>query len=576
MNRELMSYKGIKLILALISVMTIIQSVCIIYQAKWLADIISSLFAGHRLSSVSNQIIYFAFAFTGRYALSLLIKRGAYLFAQKTGTRLREQVLAKLFQLGPAFVRREGTGNLVTLVLEGISQVRTFIGLILPRMSSMGITPVMILMIVFIENKTSGVILLVTMPVLIVFMILLGLAAQKKMDMQWSAYRTLSNHFVDSLRGIETLKFLGLSKKHGTSIKRVSDKYRTMTMRTLRLAFLSSFALDFFTMLSVATVAVMLGLQLIKGEILLNSALMILILAPEYFLPVRELGADYHATLNGKEAASAIQSIMDVPNEQKIEDHLDLSPWNENSEMTLNKVSMYRNEEGKMSLNCINLNVKGFKKIGIIGESGAGKSTLIDILSGFITPTEGEIHLSGNEHPLSSLTHEEWRQQITYIPQTPYIFSQSVLDNVRFYKPSASDAEVKQALEQAGLADLVSQFPDGINEQIGNGGRMMSGGQEQRIALARAFLCERPIILLDEPTAHLDIETEYALKETMLPLFKQKLVFFATHRLHWMKQMDYIIVLNQGKIIEEGTLDELLNKKGEFHKLIQSQLEGLE
>lgn len=337
-------------------------------------------------------------------------------------------------------------------------------------------------------------------------------------------------------------------------------------------------------MLSVASVAVSLGLRLINEEMTLVTGLTILILAPEYFLPVRLVGADFHATLDGKEAGEAMKDIIDrdtVKAEPLSVDGLTSAQplqagafgWKSDSTLTLEGIGVQYEADGISSLTDVNLAFTGAAKIGIIGESGAGKSTLVDILGGFLHPTSGSLSINGNR--VSALTDEEWRRQTAYIPQRPYIFSGTLADNVRFYYPEATLAEVEAVMKAAGLSQLVSSFPDGLNEMIGGGGRVVSGGQEQRIALARALLSSRPVMLLDEPTAHLDIETEYELKETMLPLFEGKLVFLATHRLHWMMDMDLIVVMQQGRVAEAGTHRELIRRRGAYYGLIQSQLEGI-
>ncbi|MFD3259232.1 thiol reductant ABC exporter subunit CydD [Paenibacillus lentus] len=579
MGRDLMKYKGIKPVLAGIGVLTLIQSIAIILQAKWLAEVVSALFAGAKLQEQFGGAVLFLLAFIVRQISALLQQRIAYRFAEQTGKELRKQVMEKLFELGPRFAKREGTGNLVTLVLDGVTKFRNYLELFLPRMLATGLTPALILLYVFTLDITAAVILIVTLPILIIFLILVGLAARKQMDRQWKSYRTLSNHFVDSLRGLETLKFLGHSKRHSESIERVSDSYRSATMRTLRVAFLSSFALDFFTMLSVASVAVSLGLRLIDGNMTLLTGLTILILAPEYFLPVRMVGADYHATLDGKEAGQAMDAIIAEGEAEKaalarLPEAASASlEWRADSVMKLSSVTVRHEEEGQASLDRAGLELSGFGKIGIIGESGAGKSTLIDVLGGFLRPTEGEIGINGVK--LGDLASPEWRKQITYIPQNPYIFSGTLADNIAFYSPGASRPAIEQAAAAAGLGALAASLPAGYDEPIGGGGRALSGGQEQRVALARALLSERPILLLDEPTAHLDIETEYELKATMLPLFEGRLVLLATHRLHWMRDMDRIIVMEQGRIVETGTHDELVARKGAYYHLLTSQREGI-
>lgn len=576
MGKDLLGYKGVKQVLFIVTLITLVQSFIILVQAKWLAEVISALFAHEPLQEQFGTMGLFLAAFLIRHLCNLIMQKVSYRFAEITGTTLRKQLLDKLFKLGPLFSKTEGTGNLVTLALEGVGYFRTYLELIIPRMISTSITPIIVLVYIFMQDVVSGIILLVTMPILIVFMILIGLAARKQMDQQWQSYRILSNHFVDSLRGLETLKFLGRSREHEQTIDRVSNSYRSATMRTLRVAFLSSFALDFFAMLSVASVAVSLGLRLISGDMLLTTGLTILILAPEYFLPVRMVGADYHATLNGKEAGAAIQSIIDHPVEETELGDSSSSTlrWTKDSTLALSSIEVQHTKEGSPSLHDVSFEIKGMNKIGIIGESGAGKSTLIDVLGGFLRPSAGTIELNGR--PIQSLTGTAWQKELTYIPQSPYLFSGSVADNVKFYIPEASIHEVVEAIKTAGLSELVGQLPNGYDELIGNGGRTLSGGQEQRVALARAFLSDRPVILLDEPTAHLDIETEYELKSTMLSLFENKLVFLATHRLHWMPDMDWIIVIDNGLVAETGTHEQLIARKGVYYAMIQSQLEVLQ
>ncbi|MCO7174544.1 thiol reductant ABC exporter subunit CydD [Sporolactobacillus kofuensis] len=575
MDRELLSYRGAKPLFALTALLTTLQGLCLILQAIFLGRMISGLFSGKQIASVSSDLLLFFIVMVCRYFMVFLIKRACYKFADRTSVELRRAFLKKLFIIGPQSAKREGTGALVSLALEGVLQARRYLELFIPKMVANGIIPVLILIYVFWTDRMSGLILLITMPVLIIFMILLGLAAQKKMDDRWASYRVLSNHFIDSLRGLSTLYYLGISKLHMRTINRVSDKYRSMTMGTLRLAFLSSFALDFFTMLSIAFVAVALGIRLVDGHILLEPALTVLILAPEYFLPVRELGQDYHATLDGKEATKQLKDYTNLPTDlenMSEADHQKSLRWTKHALLKMHDVTFQYTDAEKTTLREINMNLRGLEKVGIIGASGAGKSTLIDLIGGFISASSGTVQLNDQNFAFST---QRWREQVTYIPQHPYLFSATIRDNIAFYKPDATDQQIAQAVQAAGLNGLIDHLPEGMDEQIGSGGRQLSGGQEQRVALARAFLCDRPILLLDEPTAHLDIETEYELKQPMLQLFENKLVIFATHRLHWMEQMDRIVVLHNGKIAESGTQDELIRKKGAYFDMVCAQLEGL-
>ncbi|MFT8321896.1 MAG: thiol reductant ABC exporter subunit CydD [Bacillus sp. (in: firmicutes)] len=563
MKQNILTFKGIKPILAFLTILTITQGAAIILQAKWLADVIVSLYKGEPFQKQYEQIILFLFAFIARHFLHLVQQKISSDFAEKTSKYLRLQLITKLFQLGPKFTKKQGSGTIATLVLEGVSQFKNYLELFLPRMIATAVIPPMLLLYVYWMDWISGIILTITMPILIGFLILVGLAAKGQMNRQWATYRILSNHFLDSLRGLETLKFLGKSRRHSENIEKVSEQYRSATLKTLRVAFLSSFSLDFFTSLSVASVAVNLGVRLVNENLSLLPALIILMLAPEYFLPVRMVGADYHATLNGKEAGESIQGILDQKINKEEETTIDSSI----NEFSFHSVGFFHQEGEAETLQDISFSINGRKKIGIVGESGAGKSTLIDLLSGFSDHTTGTITLNKND---ARLSNNGWRQNTTYIPQSPYIFSLSLRDNIRFYSPEATDQEVETALKETGLYKLYTTFPNGLDELLGDGGRTLSGGQEQRIALARAYLSKRPIMLLDEPTSHLDIETEFELKETMLPLFENKLVFLATHRLHWMEQMDLLFVLEKGKIVEIGTHQELVEKKGAYYRLLKA------
>ncbi|MGN7332729.1 thiol reductant ABC exporter subunit CydD [Bacillus altitudinis] len=571
MDKRLLQLKGMRGLLALLGIVSIIQGASIIFQAQWLAHAITTLFDGKSLMQATPYVLLFLAAFLVRHGLTLMREKVMFTYSSRIGADVRKQLLDQLFRLGPAFTKKKGTGKLVTLAMEGIAQYRQYLQLFLPKMVNMAVIPVMVLVYVWTLDETSAVILIVTLPILIVFMILLGLVAQRKAAKQWRSYEKLSNHFTDSLRGLETLRYLGISKKHSRNIGEVSKRYRKATMSTLKVAFLSSFALDFFSMLSIATVAVFLGLRLIEGDLLLLPALTALMLAPEYFLPVREVGNDYHATLNGKEANEAIQVILEEKGFRDQETQsVQLNEWNEQSELTLQDVSVLHDEHAPYSIQDVDLTVKGKKKIGIIGASGSGKSTLTEVLGGFVEPSAGEIILNGK--PLAHLQLAAWQKEVVYMPQHPYLFHMTLRENIRFYEPNATDEDVERAVEEAGLSQLIADLPNGLDEVIGEQGRGLSGGQAQRIALARTVLGQRSIMLLDEPTAHLDIETEYELKKTMLPLFEDKLVFLATHRLHWMTDMDEIIVMDHGAIAEMGTHESLMERKGVYYQLVQEQM----
>lgn len=562
LDKAVMRLSGIHQLMGLLAGLDFLQAIFIIGQAYFLSGAITGLWQGQPLGQQALKIAGFLAVYLGRHLINFIKDQRLDQFAAQEAKHIRQQLLDKLFELGPTLVQKEGSGNVITMALDGVGLVENYLHLVLNKMINMTIIPAVLLVFIFFLDWQSGLVLLLVFPLIILFMIILGYAAKAKADKQYASYQLLSNHFLDALRGIDTLRFFGLSKDYAKSIYQTSERFRKATMSTLKIAILSTFALDFFTTLSIAIVAVMLGLRLINQQILLFPALTVLILAPDYFLPVRDFSSDYHATLDGKNAFLAIQSILQQDSPKAPQ--LPLGEWGPDSQFSVANIAV--DYDGKLMLNEAAFTVKGYQKIGIIGMSGSGKSTLINVLSGFLRPKAGSLLVNGQA--LSDFNQAAWRQQLAYIPQNPYIFDQTLRDNIAFYTPKASDAAILQAISLVGLDDLLAELPLGLDTPIGNGARSLSGGQAQRIALARAFLDpKRKILLFDEPTAHLDIETELELKEKMVPLMQDKLVFFATHRLHWLHQMDLIMVLEGGDLVELGTYQDLMAQKGHLYRL---------
>lgn len=550
--------------------LAVLQALLIIGQAYFLSKGISSLWGGASVASQLQNAALFFVCFMMRQVCHFTKDKWLDGYAYEQSKLIRQQLLTKVFSLGPNFVQKEGTGNMVTMAIEGISQVENYITIILPKITNMMIMPWIIAIFVFTQDIRSGVTLVLVFPIIIIFMIVLGYAARAKADKQYEGFQILSNHFLDSLRGLETLNLLGLSKKYGKNVYNVSENYRKATMSTLKIAILSTFALDFFTTLSVAIIALFLGLNLIEGLMPLFPALTVLILAPDFFLPIRDFANDYHATLNGGNTLKSIYAVLDAEETGIVEELSLTSEWLDASSLEIEKLgASYSKEIEKDAIENINFSWKGYGKIGIVGLSGSGKSTLIKALGGFLNPTDSS-QIKVNNQAISTFKQRDWQNQLFYIPQDPYVFHVSLADNIKFYVKDATDEQVLQAIEHAGLSELLAELPEGVATVIGEGGQMLSGGQMQRVALARAFLDDsRKVMLFDEPTAHLDIETEAELKETMLPLFDNKLVFFATHRLHWMKEMDYILVMDGGQIVEHGTYQELSQSQGYYQKFAE-------
>ena len=572
LDKRLFKFPGARQALGVLSLLTLIQALAIIGQGRFLSVAITDLWGGHQLTSIGMVLVWFMLAYLLRQVMGVAKQYALAPFADKTTASLQTQLTQKYAALGPRTVANQGTGKSVTLAVEGIDQVHDYLTLVLVKLFDMSITPWLILLYITTINFKEAVFLFVIYPVIVIFMIVLGLAAQAKADREYETFNRLSNHFVDSLRGLTTLKQLGLAKQYAQNIYDVSEDHRKATMSTLKIAILSTFALDFFTTLSIAVVALFLGLGLMDGATHLLPALTILVLAPEYFLPIRNFANDYHATLNGKNALADIMTLLEQPVAPETNRYVRQSQrWQATDTLTLEQVSFSYPNADRPALQQINLTLTGHAKVALVGTSGSGKSTLLNLLGGFLVG-DGDVKI--NEQALPHLQQRQWQEQIQVLPQHPYIFHDTLRANLAFYAPNQRDEDLIAVLQQVGLADWFASLPDGLDTLIGEGAMQTSGGQAQRIGLARIMLDEeRRVLLLDEPTAHLDIETEALLKETMLPVFDNRLVIFATHRLHWLRQMDWIIVMRDGQIAEQGTLADLIANNGYFVTL-QAAMRG--
>ena len=602
-DKRLFKLPKAKIMLAMLAGLMFLQAFAILGQGIFLSRAIVGSWKRQSFANIAEDVLTFLIFYLLRQGINWFQKWYMNRYANQTTALLRQQLLNKTYDGGIALVSRIGTGNLVSTLLDGMDEISNYLSLIFPKLIALAIVPWVILIYIFTLNALSGWILLLVFPLLILFMIILGTAAQSKASKQYAGYIKLQNHFVDALRGLSTLKVLGLAKKYGNIVYKNSENYRKKTMGVLRVAILSTFTLDFFTTLSIAMIAMFLGIGLINGNLLLYPSLVILILSPEYFLPIRDFGNDFHATLNGKNALGQIFDILAFPTTPQ-ENQLSSFTWNKDSTFIANNVSFNYshidqdhfsvNKNAKMSavvkkeqastdkthtadeLRNVNLNLTGFQKVGIIGPTGAGKTTLMRILAGFLTPHLKEDNFTINGQNLAQLNQKNWQNQITYIPQDPFMFATSIKENLTFYNPSASQTEIDAALKATNLNNFVASLKDGLNTRIGENGRGISGGQKQRIALARAFLAkDRKVLFFDEPTAHLDIETEYELKEPMKKLMENHLVFFTTHRLHWLNDMDWCLVIEDGEIVEQGTPSDLAKNGTLFKKLTQPLKEDL-
>lgn len=448
-DKRLFRLPGTKKLLLMLAGLTFLQAFVILFQGKYLAEALVNSWEQKSLQTIINPMILFAIAFILRHFFTLINTKIVESYASKTSENIRSQLLDKVYEAGPEMISDEGTGNLVTSSLDGIDLVENYFKLIFTKMMNMCIIPPVLLIYIYMQNIASGITLTIIVPLVILFMIILGLAAQAKADSQYKQYTILSNHFLDALRGLPTLKMLGLSKRYAKNIYTVSDEYRRRTMNTLRIAILSTFALDWLTTLGIAILAVFLGLGLINNSFPLFPALVTLILAPEYFLPLRDFSGDYHATLNGKNALNSIFEILERPSKSESTE-LKAFDWNQNSQVDIQNLQFSYNGTGQneVSLDIDKLSLHGYQKIGVIGKSGSGKTTLIRTIGGFIVPEKADIKI--NQEKTANFKQSNWQNKLTFLPQDPYLFAGSIAKNISFYRPDASQKEIEQAASAAG------------------------------------------------------------------------------------------------------------------------------
>lgn len=579
-DKRLFALPGAKSAIAWCIATSLLLAALMVGQAAALAWALTLLWGGSALSGVAAQLGAFALCFIGKQAATNIQAKQLELFAAARTEEFRQELSKRLYEGGAPLTQKLGTGAASTLCLDGIDNIEHYLSTALPRTVALVTVPFVLLAVIVFQDWVSALIALLVFPAIILQMVLIGSTAQEEAGKQHREYQRLANHFIDSLRGIDTLKYFGRSNEQADRVYETSEKFRIATMKTLRTATLSGAVLDAFSTISLAAVAVMLGFRLVDGSITLLPALFVLVIMPDYFRPIREFASDYHATLNGKNTLTQVLEVLGCSAETVAKkesrtpglqvDAPKLEPWQKLSVLTFKHIGI--SYEGETALKDVSCSFGGFRKYGIVGPSGCGKTTLAQLLAGVLQPTQGSIVV--NNHAIETLSMPSWRKQVAYLPQSPHIFSTTLRNNLTFYQPDATEEEIAHALELVGLTSLVTELPKGLDTVVGEGGRSLSGGQSQRVALARAVLhrtCR--VLVFDEPTAHLDIETEWELKQRMLPLMEGKLVFFATHRLHWLSEMDEILLLEDGQVRDFGSY-EALSKANSFAYLSSNEKEG--
>ncbi|WP_236257892.1 thiol reductant ABC exporter subunit CydD [Streptomyces hygroscopicus] len=500
----------------------------VIAQAMLIAEIVVGAFQrGDGAGALTLPLGLLALVALGRAVVSWLTELAAHRASAAVKSELRLRLLERAVRLGPSWLDSQRTGALTTLATRGIDALDDYFARYLPQLGLAVVVPVAVLARIVTADWISALIIVVTLPLIPLFMVLIGWATQSRMDRQWRLLSRLSGHFLDVVAGLPTLKVFGRAKAQAASIRAITADYRRATLKTLRLAFLSSFALELLATVSVALVAVDIGMRLVHGEMDLFTGLMVLVLAPEAYLPLRQVGAQYHAAAEGLAAADEVFAVLERALPSSAADGSP-APDARGAALTLDGLMVRHPGRTAPSLARTSFEIRPGETVAVVGPSGAGKSTLLNAVLGFAVPDQGRVLIGGRD--LASLDPESWRRQIAWVPQRPYLFAGTIAENVRLARPDADDEAVRAALRDADAYRFVSALPDGIETRLGEMGAGLSAGQRQRIALARAFLADRPVLLLDEPTANLDGETEASVVEAVRRLAEGRTVLLVVHR----------------------------------------------
>lgn len=549
-----------------------LSSSLIIFQSWQLSQAIDDLFLDHaQLAQVLPAM---------QFILIIVLIRAVFTFINDTlsgklavlvKSELRSMLLLKINRLGPVWLKGQKTGEIATTCLQGVDALDSYFSQFLSQVVLSAILPLAILVFIWPLDLLTGIVFLVTAPLIPLFMVLIGRMAVGVTARQWTKLSQMGDFLLDSIRGLKTLLLLGRGGQRLQEIHEVSEQYRVTTLNVLKITFLSAFVLEMVATIATAVVAVEIGLRLLYEQIGFQQAFFILLLAPEFYLPMRNLSMRYHAGMNGVSAALSIFELLDAPEvlSQISTGSIKEFPLPvEINHLSVNQVTFSYEGSTGFALHDFSFNFEQDRLYVLTGENGAGKSTLFHLLMQFLEPSSGHIEADGVE--ISTWSPENWRRNISWIGQKPALFNASLLENVRLFDQSYTLKQVEEALENARLGSLVQRLPQGLETQMLESGVRFSSGERQRIALARAFLKNGSLVLLDEPTSHLDsvLDTEFMLG--LKNLIRHKTAIMIAHHMTLARLADEVLVLEQGRLAENGKVSELLNQDSRFSRLVKA------
>ncbi|WP_156288722.1 thiol reductant ABC exporter subunit CydD [Oceanobacillus salinisoli] len=544
--------------LILLGVYAFFSGASILGQAYLFATIIDGVFLkGVPFSDITTLLAGLLFVLFARTLFNYLIGKTGIKMASRVKRGLRQFLLRTYSNTTLQSSIHGQSGQKVSVLLDAVDKVDSYFSKYIPKIFQATIIPVLIFIVIFFEHVPTGVIILITAPFIPIYMVVIGFKTKDKSEEQLHKMAAFSGKFLDTLQGLTTLKLFGHSQKQKEEIRKSSLEFRDATMDVLKIAFQNSLILEFVSMLSIGLIALEVAIRMIIFQDLsFYTGFLMLILAPEFYNKLKELGSAFHT---GKGSIGAANVI-----EEELENTFAPVTWGEEHldektppTIVLSKAG-FRYGDAGFSLTNINLVIHPYENVAIVGKTGSGKTTLLHVLAGLFPLTAGKILINGN--PRDMYKEEEWFGGVSYISQSPYLFSGTIAENIAVgSRHSTTMEEIEHAGEKAGIAEVVRSLADGYDTKIGEVGRGLSGGEKQRIAIARAFLKRPSVILFDEPTTGLDLYTERILQESLDELSRNATVITVAHRLHTIQRADKIMVMEDGKIITAGTHQELLN-----------------
>ncbi|RJE87024.1 thiol reductant ABC exporter subunit CydD [Paenibacillus sp. 1011MAR3C5] len=556
----------------------------IISQAALLSATVNRLFVMKAtLSSIGVMLGALLVVMLVRTLLGYMNGRIGLKMAAHVKKAMRSELLHKLVNDSLPTARGGQTGSKVSVMLDAVDEADSYFSQYLPRMIEAAIIPLMIAVAVFTQHYPSGLILLVTAPFIPIFMVLVGLKTKKKSEEKFDQLAEFSGTFLDSLQGLVTLKLYGRVRHQEQAIKQSSLAFRDATMGILRIAFTNTFMLELIVMLSIGLVSLELAIQLLVYKSMsFDTAFFVLLLVPEFFSLLKNTGVAFHSGRTSMGAVRKVEDLLETSNEDKRDrntmdaaDKLDVDrmtthPMPPSIEL---KHVRFRYGAGSFELAADSFTIAPGQKLAIVGKSGSGKTTMLHLIAGLLRPLSGEVLVNGQ--PITNDGDAYWSERVSYITQHPYLFAGTIADNIAIgTKRAVTRSEIEQAAASAGLSTLISELEKGCDTLVGEGGRGLSGGERQRLALARAFLNRPAIILFDEPTVGLDLQTERVLQRSIGELAKQATMITVAHRLYTIRDADRIVFLENGVLLDSGRHEELVSRLPQYAEMVDIQRKG--